>query len=159
MWVPLRTSVRADNHHRRAQIFDEMPASSRNGEQILIIVHVSKNLQSGMMLEEEIHLDANPSNVLEHIGELHVLGIRAPTVKTTVKSEPDPKCKDGRYSHIMVVQGQNVGNLRESFAKMGLIKVAGVVMKVGMSNILLMLRCPRRILAVILATHRGPLFQ
>ena len=75
MRVPLRAAVRTNDNDSWAKIFDEMPASASDGEDIRVRVDVTKNLEGSMMLEEEIHFYAYAANVLEHIGELHILGV------------------------------------------------------------------------------------
>lgn len=52
-----------------------MPACARDGEEIEVVADVSQDVESGVVLEEQIHLDGNASNVLEHVGELHVLRV------------------------------------------------------------------------------------
>lgn len=37
-----------------------------------------------VMLEEQIHIDADPADILKHVGELHVVGVRAKAIEAGV---------------------------------------------------------------------------
>lgn len=59
-----------------------MPSSARDCEQISIVGNISKKLQRRMMLKKQVHLNANATDILEHVAELHVFGVGAKSVKT-----------------------------------------------------------------------------
>lgn len=61
-----------------------MPAGTGDGEEVEVVVDVAKDVQSGVMLEKQVHLNTNTPNILEHVGELHVLRIRSVPVKATL---------------------------------------------------------------------------
>lgn len=75
MRIALRSAVGSYDCHARAQILDEMPAGSGNCEEVHVIADIAQDLKRCVVLEEQIHLDAQSSDVLEHVGELHVLGV------------------------------------------------------------------------------------
>jgi hypothetical protein len=59
-----------------------MPAGTSNSEQVKVVGDIAKYIDSCVMLEEQVHLYTDPANVLEHIGELHVLWVRAKAIET-----------------------------------------------------------------------------
>jgi hypothetical protein len=58
-----------------------VPACASDCEQVHVIADVAQNLKRCVVLEEQVHLNAESSNVLEHVGKLHVLGIGAEAIK------------------------------------------------------------------------------
>lgn len=74
--------VRSNNSHCRSQELHKMPTCASDGEKISIIGNVAKDFECGVMLEQEVHFDANTTNILEHVAELHVVRIRPKPVKT-----------------------------------------------------------------------------
>lgn len=58
-----------------------MPTGAGNGEEISVVVDIAEDVEGRVVLEEEIHLDTDAANVLEHVGELHMLGIRAEAIE------------------------------------------------------------------------------
>jgi hypothetical protein len=58
-----------------------MPPRTCNSEEIQIVVDVAENLDCGMMLEEQVHLNGYPPDVLENGRLLHVRGIRAEAIE------------------------------------------------------------------------------
>lgn len=58
-----------------------MPSSTCNGEKVEFVIDVAQNIQGRMMLEEQVHLNTNTSNIFEHVGELHVLWVRSITIE------------------------------------------------------------------------------
>jgi hypothetical protein len=95
--VSLRSTVRANNCDAGTEVLDEVPTSSGDGEEIHVVADVAEDLQCGVMLEEQIHLDSKSPNVLEHIGELHVLGVRAKAVKSVLDQCNSPKVYANAY--------------------------------------------------------------
>lgn len=58
-----------------------MPACAGYSEEVHVVADVTEDVESCVMLEEEIHLDTDAADVLEHVRELHVLGIRAESIE------------------------------------------------------------------------------
>ena len=73
--VPFRAAVWPDDDDGRAEILNEVPAGASDGKDIGIVTDIAEELEGGVVLEEEIHFNANAANVLEHTGELHVFRI------------------------------------------------------------------------------------
>lgn len=61
--------------------------------------------------------------------------------------------------HVMIVNLTNVRNLGKGFSQIGLVKMARVVVKVCVGDILLVSRSPRGVLSGFLATDGEPLLQ
>jgi hypothetical protein len=61
-----------------------VPTSSSNCEKIHVIVDVAQYVDGGVVLEKEVHFNTNPSNILEHVGELHVIWVRSKPIKADV---------------------------------------------------------------------------
>jgi hypothetical protein len=59
----------------------------------------------------------------------------------------------------MIINLQNVRNLRKRLAQERLVKVAGVIVKVRVAHVLLVARRPRRVLAVLAPLHGQPLLE
>jgi hypothetical protein len=59
-------TIGAYHHDGRTKILDEMPALPSDSEHVEIIADIPKYLYRRVMLEEQIHLNGYPSNVLEH---------------------------------------------------------------------------------------------
>jgi hypothetical protein len=81
--ISFRSAVRPNNDNRWSKKLDEMPAGTRDGEQVLVIGYVAKDFKGGVVLKKKIHLNANSPNILEHVRELHIFGIRPKPVETT----------------------------------------------------------------------------
>jgi hypothetical protein len=75
MWISFRATIWAYNDHRGSEVFQKMPASTGDGKEIGFATDIAKELESGVVLKEKIHFDSDSSNVLEHVGELHIFGI------------------------------------------------------------------------------------
>ena len=67
MWVSFRPAIRANNCDTGAEIFDKVPSGSSDCEQIHIVADIAENLKGSVMLEEQVHLDTESPDVLEHI--------------------------------------------------------------------------------------------
>lgn len=89
MRVPLGASIWADNNDSRTKILDEVPSSPSDGKYVGICVNVAKNFKSGVVLEQQIHFYTNASNILEHVGKLHVFRIGPKAIKTEKKNQID----------------------------------------------------------------------
>lgn len=75
MKIAFGPGVWADDYHCGTQEFDEVPARTRDGEDIYVVADVPEEVESGVMLEQKKHFHSDPSNVLEHVTELHVFRI------------------------------------------------------------------------------------
>lgn len=95
-----------------------------------------------MVLEQQIHLNGYPPDILKDSRTLHVIRVAPETIKD-----------------IMVIDLQHVRNLREGLAHERLVKVAGIIMEIRMGNILLVPRRPGGVLAVLTTLHAEPLFE
>lgn len=82
MRISFRATVRADDYNGWPEKFDKVPAGAGNGEDIGVCADVAEDFEGGVMLEEEVHFDADSADVLEHVGELHILGIGSESVKS-----------------------------------------------------------------------------
>ena len=82
MRVALRATIRTNNCNAGTQVLDKVPACTRNGEKVHVVVDIPQDFQCRMVLEEQIHLDTQSSDVLEHVRELHVFRIRSKAVET-----------------------------------------------------------------------------
>jgi hypothetical protein len=58
-----------------------VPAGARDGEQIHVGANVAQDLDGRVVLEEQVHVDGDAADALEHGRRLHVVGVRAKTVK------------------------------------------------------------------------------
>ena len=59
-----------------------MPTSTGNGKDIGVRANIAKDLERGVMLEQEVHFNTHSADVFEHVGELHVLRVRPKAIKT-----------------------------------------------------------------------------
>ena len=75
MLIPLRAAIRTNNHDGRSQVLDEMPSGAGDGKDVDVGADISKDFEGSMVLEKQVILYADPTNVLEHIRELHVFGV------------------------------------------------------------------------------------
>ena len=82
--VSFRATVGADDHDCRAEVFDKVPAGAGDGEDICVCADVAEDFKCCVMLEEEVHFYADSADVLEHVGELHILGIGSESVEAEV---------------------------------------------------------------------------
>ena len=80
--VPFRTSVWPHDDDGRAEIFDEMPTGTSDGEDVRVGSNIPENFKGSVMLEKEIHLNADAANILEHVGKLHVFRIGSKAIKS-----------------------------------------------------------------------------
>jgi hypothetical protein len=71
-----------------------------------------------MMLEEEVHVNAYPADVSEHMAALHVIRIATPAIED-----------------IVVIETADLGYRCEGFADGGLVEVGGVVVEEGVSDV------------------------
>ena len=74
-------------------------------------------------------------------------------------SGSSPRWGSAANLHVMVVERQDVRDLRERLPQVRLVEMARVVMKVGVRDVLLVARGPRSVLTVLLAARSGPLLQ
>lgn len=81
MRVSFRPTVGADDHDGGSKVFDKVPAGARDGEDVCVCADVAEDLKRGVVLKEEVGINADSADVLEHVGELHVLGIGSESVK------------------------------------------------------------------------------
>ena len=70
------------------------------------------------MLEEKVHLNAYTANILEHVRELHIFRIRSETVKAAIILVSMSTLDDEVFEnlHVMIINLQNVRDLRKSFS-------------------------------------------
>lgn len=80
--VPFRTGVWPHNGNGRAEVFDKMPTSASDGEDVCVRSNIPENFEGSMVLEKEIHLNADAANILEHVGKLHILRIGSKAIKS-----------------------------------------------------------------------------
>jgi hypothetical protein len=73
--IALRPAVGSNDCDAGTKILDEVPPSASDGEKIHVVADIAKDLKGGVVLEEQVHLNTESSNVLEHVGKLHVLWI------------------------------------------------------------------------------------
>ena len=73
--VSFGAAIRPNDDDRRPKVFDKVPTSASDCEDVGIITDVTQELEGSVMLEEEVHLDTDAADVLEHIGKLHVFWI------------------------------------------------------------------------------------
>lgn len=59
----------------------------------------------------------------------------------------------------MIINCHDMRNLSKGFSQVWLVKMAGVVMKICVGNILLVSSCPNGVLSVFFPAHCKPLFQ
>lgn len=82
--VSLAAAIWADDGDCWAKEFEVVPAGASDGEDVGIIGDIAENLKSGMMSEKEVRVDSDATNVLENVGELHIIGIRAEAVEADI---------------------------------------------------------------------------
>lgn len=82
MRVSLRTAVGANDRDAGTEVLDEVPSGPSDCEEVHVVADIAEDLERCVMLEEKIHLDTQPSNVLEHVGELHVFRIRPKAIES-----------------------------------------------------------------------------
>jgi len=140
--VLFASSVGTYEDDARTQVLDEVPSLARHREQINVVRDSPQYLERRVVLEEEIHLNTNPANILDDMALLHVLRIASEAVEDVV-----------------VVQTTDMRNLRESLTDRRLVEVRRVVMEVSMRDVLVHLSSPLRILPVLLAAHLSPLSE
>jgi hypothetical protein len=78
----LRPAVGADHHDGRAEVLDKVPAGAGDGEQVHVGAHIAQDLDRRVVLEEQVHVDGDAADALEHGRGLHVVGVRAKAVET-----------------------------------------------------------------------------
>lgn len=81
--VPFRSGVGPHDGNGRAEIFDEMPTSASNSEDICVGSNILENFKGSMVLKKKVHLNADAADILEHIGKLHVFRIGPKAIKST----------------------------------------------------------------------------
>ena len=111
--VSLRAAVRTYNHHGGTEILDKVPTGTCDGEDVRVCADVPKNLESSMMLEQEIHFYTDATDVLEHVRELHIFRVRSKAVKTKafISLICDLFTRDALHLHVMIINLQNMGDL------------------------------------------------
>ena len=95
--IAFRAAVRPDDGDRGAQILDKVPACTGDGEQVQVVRDVSEDLKRRVVLEEKIHLDADAADVFEHVGELHVVRVRAESVESATVSNNHNRKREETY--------------------------------------------------------------
>lgn len=80
--VALRASVDSDDGDAGAKVLDEMPTCASDGEEIAFVGGGVEDVDGGVVLEKEVPVHGDAANVLEHVGELHVLRIRPESVES-----------------------------------------------------------------------------
>lgn len=90
-----------------------MPACAGDSEEVHVVANVAKDVKGCMVLEEEIHLDTDAADVLEHVRELHVLGIRAESIEAVDMLVLLADCCCVGDSHIMIINLADIRNLRK----------------------------------------------
>ncbi len=134
-----------------------MPTSAGDGKDVGICTDITQDLERRVMLKEKIHFYAYAADVLEHVGELHIFRIRAEAVEAVMSISQLKYKADIEYSHIVIVDLQNVWYLRKCFSQIRLIEVTSIVMKIRVSDVLFMLGGPLSVLSVLLSAHCEPL--
>lgn len=67
--------VKSDDGYAGAEVLDEVPACASNGEEIAFVGGDVEDVKGGVVLEEEVPVDGNAADVLEHVRELHILWV------------------------------------------------------------------------------------
>ena len=80
--VSLGAAIGPDDDDGGTEMLDEVPAGAGDGEDVDVVADVAQDLERGVVLEEQVHFDADPADVLEHVGELHVLRVGAEAVES-----------------------------------------------------------------------------
>jgi hypothetical protein len=80
--VALGAAVKTDKNDRGAQVLDKVPACAGDCEEIVVCADVAKDVESCVVLEEQVHFDADAADVLEHVGELHMFRVGAKAVES-----------------------------------------------------------------------------
>ena len=75
MRVSFGATIRPNDDDGRPEEFDKVPTSASDGEDIGVIADITQDLEGSVVLEKEVHFDADTADILEHVGELHVFGI------------------------------------------------------------------------------------
>jgi hypothetical protein len=58
-----------------------VPAGAGDGEKIHVTANVAQDFQGSMVLKQEVVVQRDSAYVLEHLGLLHIVGIRAKAVE------------------------------------------------------------------------------
>ena len=95
--VSLGSTVGANYCDAGTEVLDEVPAGPGDGEEIHVVADIAEDLQCGVVLEKQIHLDSEPPDILEHVRELHVLGVRAEAIKSMLGKCDSPKVYANTY--------------------------------------------------------------
>jgi hypothetical protein len=64
--IALGAGIWTDYHDSWAEILDEVPSVSGDGEEISVFADVAEEIMGGVMLEQKIHFNADAADVLEH---------------------------------------------------------------------------------------------
>ena len=154
MRISFTSGIRSNNRDCRAKKLDEVPSGAGDGEEIVVVGDTSKDFEGSVVLEKQVHLYANATNVLEHVAKLHVLRVRAEPIETVDVSKGHyDSMKVARYLHIVIVDRQNMGYLCECLSQMRLVEMTGVIMKISMRHIFLVSCRPHSILPGLFSTH------
>lgn len=81
MRIALRSAIGPYHCDAGTKVLDEVPPSASDCEKIHVVADIAEDLESGVVLEEQVHLDTESSNVLEHVGKLHVLWVRTEAIE------------------------------------------------------------------------------
>ena len=73
--VAFGATVWSNDRDGWSKILDEVPPSPSDGEEVEIVCDMSEYVERCMMLEEEVHLYPDATNVLKHVAELHILWV------------------------------------------------------------------------------------
>ena len=134
-----------------------MPARPGDGEDIIVVTDIAHHLSRCVMLEEQIHVVGDATDILENRGLLHIVWVGTISVETeTIISFSLGSRIIMRVVidlHVVVVNLQNVRNLGKGFSEIRLVEMACVVVKIGMSHILFVPCRPLGIPPVVPATH------
>jgi hypothetical protein len=103
MRIPLASAIWPHDHNCRPKEFDKVPTGAGDGEKVVVVRDISEDLESGVMLEKKIHFHTNPTNVLEHVAELHVLRIGTKTVEAGKKVSLSPFSLRRNHIHVVVI--------------------------------------------------------
>jgi hypothetical protein len=88
-----------------------VPTCAGDSEEVVVCADVAEDVEGCVVLEEEIHFDADSADVLEHVGELHVFGVGAEAVEAVLVSFSFRRRLGIQNLHIMVIDLTNVRNL------------------------------------------------
>lgn len=80
--VAFAATIWTSDNDGGTELLEEMPACTGDGEEVEGVGDVAEDVECGVVLKQEVKLDADATDVLEHGAELHVLGVGAEAVKS-----------------------------------------------------------------------------